>query len=310
MVQFKLRLLMSFMLAVLVISLPACKVGNAVPSQTVQPASPSAQDLPGSAAPTVTSKSLVPSPSPIPLIARIGDIAVTVEEYQAEKSLLQAAKGTELAPEDEQRLLDDLINQALLAQAALEQGFQVDDDLIEERWQLIINQAGGQAAMDQWLLQYQYTPDSFRRALSRSIAAAWMRDQIIQNVPEVAEQVHARQILLYSAEQAKQVYAQLQAGNDFGNLARRYDPLTGGDLGWFPRGLLLDPKLDEALFSLEPGQYSEIIETPAGYHILFLVERDAQRPLEPQALDILRNQALLQWLQTRRSQMNIELFTP
>ncbi len=44
---------------------------------------------------------------------------------------------------------------------------------------------------------------------------------------------------------------QLQAGADFATLAYRYDPLTGGDLGWFPRGVLTQPAVEEAAFSLQ-----------------------------------------------------------
>ena len=32
--------------------------------------------------------------------------------------------------------------------------------------------------------------------------------------------------------------------------------------------------IEEAAFALQPGQFSQVIETEIGYHILYLVDRD------------------------------------
>jgi peptidyl-prolyl cis-trans isomerase C len=129
-------------------------------------------------------------------------------------------------------------------------------------------------------------------------------------VPKEAEQIHARQILLYNADQANEVMAELEAGNDFGNLALKYDPLTGGDLDWFPRGYLPAENLEAAAFSLEPGQYTPVIETPAGFHILQVLERDPNRPLTPDALRALQIKALQEWLEMERAESEIQVLLP
>ncbi len=207
-------------------------------------------------------------------------------------------------------MLDELIDQALLAQAASQSGFTVDDAMLDERIQRLIDQLGGQAALDSWMQTYGYNTASFRQALARSIASAWMRDQIAAGVPKAAEQVHARQILLYNADEANEVLGLLKAGNDFGNLAVKYDPVTRGDLGWFPRGYLLDPKLEEIAFGLQPEAYSEIVETLAGYHIIQVLEREAQRPLSPEALLAQQLQAVQSWLDEQRDQGEIQILLP
>jgi peptidyl-prolyl cis-trans isomerase NIMA-interacting 1 len=60
---------------------------------------------------------------------------------------------------------------------------------------------------------------------------------------------------------------------DLCRLARRYSDDASnaagcGDLGVLSRGSL-PPPLDEALFRLRPGQVSEVLESPYGYHILW-----------------------------------------
>lgn len=45
----------------------------------------------------------------------------------------------------------------------------------------------------------------------------------------------------------------------------------GGDLGHFPRNMM-DPAFEEAAFSLESGDISDIVETPFGYHLIMRTE--------------------------------------
>jgi parvulin-like peptidyl-prolyl isomerase len=63
------------------------------------------------------------------------------------------------------------------------------------------------------------------------------------------------------------------AGANFAALADQYteDPSgkgRGGKLGTFPRGRMV-PEFDKPLFALRPGQVSEVIETPFGFHIIY-----------------------------------------
>jgi peptidyl-prolyl cis-trans isomerase C len=267
--------------------------------------------------PTVTEVIATPTPAqtPVPLAAKVNGETITLEDFQAELARYKDASnvGTNLATKEgeaSQIVLDDLINQVLLAQSAVAQGYVLDDNTLQARLDELVSQVGGSQNLDKWMTDNGYTPESFRESLKRSLAAAWMRDQIITAAPETAEQVHARQILLYNSTQANEVFSQLQSGQDFTKLAKLYDPVTGGDLGWFPRGYLTEKALEDAAFSLEPGQYSQIIQTPIGFHILSVIERDPARVLKPNARLILQEQTLSTWLQQHRAQSEIQTFLP
>ena len=262
--------------------------------------------------PTVT-PTPEPTATPVPLAARVNGEALTLAEFEAELARYQASlqeTGTNLATEAQQVVLDELINQLLLAQSARQQGFTVDDSTLQARIDSLTTQLGGGQALLDWMAGHGYTEADFRQALRRSVEAAWMRDQIASGVPSTAEQAHARQILLYNSDQADQVYNLLQSGNDFAALAAKYDPQTKGDLGWFPRGYLTQPALEEAAFSLEPGQYSPVIETPLGFHIIQLIEKDPQHALTPDARLALQLLAVQNWLQQRLSESTIEVLLP
>jgi parvulin-like peptidyl-prolyl isomerase len=110
--------------------------------------------------------------------------------------------------------------------------------------------------------------------------------------------------LTYNLEDAEAALAELTAGTDFDELAAVYDSLTRGELGWVPRGYLLDPRADEAVFALQVGETSDIIETDIGFHIFKVIER-GDHPLSPDALLTLQERALKEWIAEQRAQSEI-----
>jgi peptidyl-prolyl cis-trans isomerase C len=227
-----------------------------------------------------------------------------VDRYRAAQGALGNEANTDDAP---QVVLDDMIAQVLLAQAARTDGFEITEADLGSRMDALAAEVGGAEALTTWQSGHGYTDASFRSSLKRAAEAAWMRDKIITAVPGTAEQVHAQQILLYNEEAALKVADQLSAGAQFTDLAALYDPNTGGELGWFPRGYLLEPELEEIAFNLEPGQYSDVISTEVGYHIILVVERDSQRQLSPDAYLVMQEQALGAWLAQKRAESEIVL---
>jgi parvulin-like peptidyl-prolyl isomerase len=98
----------------------------------------------------------------------------------------------------------------------------------------------------------------------------------------------------------------LNAGQDFDELAAIYDPITKGELGWVPQGYLLDSQADEAVFALQAGEISDIVSTEAGFHIFKAVER-GEHELTPDALLTMQELALKNWLVEKRENSNIVL---
>lgn len=99
----------------------------------------------------------------------------------------------------------------------------------------------------------------------------------------------ASQAALQAAHaKAESLLTEIRAGGDFEQIAKRasMDPTTkdqGGDLGWNRRGHMVEP-FDRVMFSLRPGQVSDVIQTTYGFHIIRV---DRARPDEVKARHIL-----------------------
>jgi len=248
-----------------------------------------------------------PSPTPIPTAAIVNGDLITLAEFQEELARYKAAVGRDLTEDDQQIVIHQLINLTLLDQAAKTEGFQIADSVLDERIAALDPES---QPLDEWLAANGFTLDSFRAYLKRSLEAAWMRDEIIADVPEAMDQVHAQQMLFYDLTTAQLALQDMEDGLDFSQLASTYDPQTKGDLGWFPEGFLTLPELDPILFSLEVGETSDIIETEIGYHIIKVIDKQANRPLDPAIRQILQEKALDDWIDRRWKLSNIEITLP
>jgi len=79
--------------------------------------------------------------------------------------------------------------------------------------------------------------------------------------------------------------ARIRAGEEFARVAKEVsDDVTadkGGDLGWFRQGVMV-PEFDRAVFAMNKGDVSDIVETQFGFHLIHLtdIRPERARPLE------------------------------
>lgn len=268
-------------------------------------------------------ETITATPSPVEeLAALVNGQAIGQEEYEKQVAQVEAFFAQEgLDPESEEgrerlaqarrQVLEQMIDQELIRQAAVEMGVSISEAELEASIQDIIEQSGGQEQFDQSLQGMGTTYDDFRQMLLDQLLSEAVYSAVTASISPVAEQVHARHVLLPTRERAEEVLARLQAGEDFSYLAREYSEdissrESGGDVGFFPRGVM-PPEVEEVAFSLEVGETSEIVETQFGFHIVQVLERE-EREIAVEVFENLRQQTFMQWLQDRREAATIERF--
>ena len=77
-------------------------------------------------------------------------------------------------------------------------------------------------------------------------------------------------------EKAEKIYKDLKKGADFTKLAKEYSidkasAEKGGELGFFTRADMVKP-FSDAAFSMKPGEISQPVKTPFGYHVIQVEE--------------------------------------
>ncbi|MCX7790051.1 MAG: peptidylprolyl isomerase [Chloroflexaceae bacterium] len=203
---------------------------------------------------------------------------------------------------DPQEVLDQLIQIELIVQAAAAEGISADADVVAEQIERIkATQANGDDAQFEAFLKEQNISglDELRRLLERNQVVETM---ILRHTP--LEQVRARHILIATDAltdtaaveaarvEAEGLMARLDQGADFAALAAEHSDdegsrINGGDLGWAPRGLFVEP-FDEAVFSMARGE-RRLVQSQFGWHIIEIVEPPEVRPLA--SSDLLQTQA-------------------
>ncbi len=151
-------------------------------------------------------------------------------------------------------------------------------------------------------------------ALIRSVAKSQVLRQKLNEalgeVPTAQEQVRARHILVADAATAQTVVERLEAGEDFAALATELstDNSTkeaGGDLGFFPRGVMV-PEFEAMAFSLTVGATSPPVQTQFGYHVIRVEEREEQREIPDHQLQQIKANAINRWLDDQLTTAQIE----
>ncbi|HEV2128896.1 MAG TPA: peptidylprolyl isomerase [Thermomicrobiales bacterium] len=133
---------------------------------------------------------------------------------------------------------------------------------------------------------------------------------VVAEVPQSAEQVRARHILVSTEDLARELYERAIGGADFAQLARANSidtatAPTGGDLGWFTFDQMVEP-FAEVAFALDPGSISEPVETQYGWHIIMVEDRDEDRALTELQYQQAQQRAVQDRLEELRASTEIE----
>lgn len=215
-------------------------------------------------------------------------------------------RNTPLPPKDvlEAQVLERLITERVQLQRASETGLRVDEPLLDRTVERVAQSNSMSPAEFRAAIERDGIPMSkFREELRNEILLTRLREREVDNRITISE----NEVDLYLADQAgtqegasefelshivirvpdqatpdqlarqrakaDEVVKQARAGTDFAQLSAAYsdapEAMTGGSLGWRSRDRLPDLYL-EAVTAMQPGQISEVLRSPAGFHVLKL----------------------------------------
>jgi len=245
------------------------------------------------------------------IVAVVNKEVITASELNdavgaAERGLRR--RGTPLPPRDllERQMLERLILDKAQLQMARETGIRVDELQLDRAVQRVAEQNRMTLAEFRSALEKDGVPfGAYREDLREQIILSRLRerevndkilvsdgeiDLFLEDTKATTERVefNLAHILVRIPEQAsperieaargraEKVVAEARAGTDFGRLAASYsdapDALQGGALGWRAQDRLPDLFVG-ALRKMAPGEVSDVLRSPAGFHIVKMLER-------------------------------------
>ncbi|MFW5684852.1 MAG: peptidylprolyl isomerase [Spirochaetota bacterium] len=246
-------------------------------------------------------------------IATVNGVSILREDYESavEQTRMRFAQQGQQVSEAEMEafrteILDQLIAEELLYQEALRQDIEAPSDAIEAQYQQMRSQFPTDEQWQQALQTNNTTEEELRVQVERNALIQQLIEQAVGETTPVTdeevqafydenpqffaqdEQVAARHILISTEElegdeaieeargRAEAVRQELLEGADFAELARERSEgpsgPRGGELGTFGRGQMVAP-FEEAAFSLEEGEISEVVQTQFGFHVIQVTEK-------------------------------------
>jgi parvulin-like peptidyl-prolyl isomerase len=262
---------------------------------------------------------------PADIVARVNGQPIGRQEFERQVARFEAAMigqghdfsgeaGKELDQQIRRQVLEAMIDEMLIAQAAQAAGVTVTDEVIQQRIQNDIAAVGSEEAFRAWLTQNGMTMEEYQAMTRSTIITEEMVRRLANTLPQTMPQVHVRQILVATEAEAQALRQQLEAGADFAELARAHslDESTrgqGGDLGFVPlgEGVLL-PAVEEAVKGLSAGQIAGPIASPYGYYLVQVVEAVSEREVPAEVRQGLTQAHFQKWIEELRSKAQIERF--
>jgi peptidyl-prolyl cis-trans isomerase C len=220
------------------------------------------------------------------ILARIGNKTITKADFEARISVLPPQYQQALKDEKAKKDFFEMVIQAhLFALAAKDEKLDKDAKVAMQ----IEDMTNG-------ILAQEFV----RRKLSKieKITDEQIKQYYDENKDKLINPptVRVQHILIKLAEGAKpeetaaalakaeKLRKDLEGGADFGKLAEQYsdDPETkvnGGDLGYFTQQQMV-PEFSEPVFKMKPGEISQPIKSPFGFHIVKVNDKTEGKPMD------------------------------
>lgn len=211
------------------------------------------------------------------------------------------ASGEQMPPMDlmQKQVLDRLIVRELQVQRALQTGIRVSDTDVDQAMVNLAQSNGITLQQMRQLIEKDGEDFSeFRRNIAEELLTERLRQRIIASMPPISEtevdilltseelgggEYNISHIMVgvpegatpdqirAAREEAEDIHRRLTEGLDFASAAISYsdsqEALEGGEVGW--RDLNSVPAfLADAIKDVPPGQFTEPVRSPAGYHIV------------------------------------------
>lgn len=189
---------------------------------------------------------------------------VSIMKSEVDRLVLEYKRKTRkkiVTDEEKEKLLNNLIRRHLILQQESVQALKNDKDIIAMVRKYEEDVIIARFLKDQVGRKLKITEDELKKYYKEN-----------RHRFSLPQKVKARHILLRTQEEAEKVMLKLRNDQTFGQLARECSidlpmALEGGSMGTIEKGRTL-PVLEKALFTLDVGEVSDIVETKFGYHIL------------------------------------------
>lgn len=182
---------------------------------------------------------------------------------------------TEIPENLPRQILDDILSDAMIMQEASRLGVRINQKDVDQRFDIVIQEIGNEERAVEYVESYYgMTLGQLKRQAVPKIVTEEIKQREFIGVK-------AKHILIKDDGKAAEVLQKVKDGGNFDELAKEFSEDTttrdnGGliaDGEYFYRGSGLTAEVENALFGLNKGQYSELVKSELGNHIFYIEDK-------------------------------------
>jgi peptidyl-prolyl cis-trans isomerase D len=160
------------------------------------------------------------------------------------------------------------------------------------------------------LKPFNITEADYRARIDANLYRNRLNEAFQNEIPAIQDEVWARHILVADEATANKVLELYKSGEDWAKLAAEYSTDTSnkdqaGDLGWFPRGQMVDA-FEQAAFITPVGQVAGPIQTSFGWHLILVMGHE-KRLVSQSILQQQASNKFNDWLTTQRNEADVTI---
>lgn len=160
----------------------------------------------------------------------------------------------------------------------------------------------GEGQYKDFLKRADVTDQEYREFLNGELYFTGIRTTLGKILPEKKEQVLLNWIVVSNIRDARAAIKRLDAGEKFSLVVKQVSQEErvadeNGQIGWVPKGIFTE--LDDAIFALKPGEYTEPIKTSFGIVIALVSQGPEENELEERMRSSLAERQGAEWFQAQ-----------
>ncbi|MDR2709401.1 MAG: peptidylprolyl isomerase [Elusimicrobiota bacterium] len=247
-----------------------------------------------------------------PVVAKVGKSTILASQVRDRLASLSYPQQDQY---NQKQIVEEMVREAVLIELAKQVG--------------IDKQKSYKQSVEGFKREQERQFEEFKNSLLIEYALQEFQSEVVISDAEIDAyyQIHkedfdaptayvVKHVLTYDRQSAETAYDAIKSGQPFEQVVRQYSQdissfENGGTIGPFKKGEVI-AEFENAALALSPGEVSQIVETPLGFHIIYKVSQSRMPPMtvqeaQPEIRKFLEQEKFDTWYERKKQELKVKV---